>query len=219
MTTRGRTYASATGLSTFAAAVVAMHVLDPGLSIRAQTLSEYVHGPASPLLLVALVAWSVSLAALAWLVASGVRRHPDPLAPIQAAAIFSVSVAVLLLALFPTDRGAELAGQVTDATAAGRVHDLAGLVAIAGFLCAVILGSIRASRTWRWVGLFPVAVAISADAILLALGDPAPGLRQRLLVFMACTWQVLSLLELTAASGELRSTSDRSNEDFRGSTS
>jgi hypothetical protein len=119
----------------------------------------------------------------------------------------------VLVICFATDRGAEVAATVTHRTTPGRIHDVGSALVTASILIAVIADAFRE----RSAGLTSavIAAAVISSALLFALGDPLPGLRQRCLVACACFWQAAVLYRFWTRSA----TSDRSSADSRCSTS
>lgn len=162
-------------------------------------------------------AWAISLLVLSVIT---LRLGGGETAPgstyLQAAALICAGLGACLLACFPTDRGAEVPGVVTHATAAGRVHDLASALVTAGVLVAALVGAARSRNSFRAFTLALLAISISSTVVLLAIGDPLPGIRQRILLGAGCLWQV-ALLWVSYRG--LASTSPRSIPGSRCSTS
>lgn len=218
MPTRVLFWVSAAGLSALVAIVAVQGVVVPGFDPGEQRVSEFAHSPAAALLVVGLLAWSLSLLSLAGLTLAVARSRggPDRLACVQTAALLTAAASIALLAFFPTDRGEEIAAVVSHTTAVGRVHDAASGLAAVGLLAAALVGAVRRNGWVRVVTLALLAAGIASTVILLAAGDPLPGLRQRLLLAVGCLWQVAWLLELR---GEAVATSPRSSAGSRCSTS
>ena len=189
---------STAGLIGFVAVVATQQLLAPNFNPSRQTISEYVHSPPGALMVAGFLAWSVSLAALAGLTnaVGSVRRGSDWMTRLQATALLIAAGAILLVACFPTDRGSEVPGAVTQTTAAGRVHDAASAVATASILVAVLVGAARSRGSVRVLTLLLLSVGTASSVTLLAVGDPAPGVRQRALVATACLWQAVLLFAL-----------------------
>jgi hypothetical protein len=118
--------------------------------------------------------------------------------------------------LLPNDRGIEVAGAVTNATFTGHVHDAASTLSTASLLVAALAGALRRSGSIRVLTLALVVTGIACSVTLLAIGDPVPGIRQRVLLATGCLWQIAWLLMLRA---ETAPTSPGSSGDSRCSTS
>jgi hypothetical protein len=210
----GRIVASALLLGLFLVSVVVQSLLEPAYDPLRQGISEFVHTGSGASALVGFLAWAGSLALLASLVA----RAPRPsrgrrLARFETGLLLGAVFGLVLVIGFATDRGAEAAGEVTQRTGAGRVHDIgSGLVALA-LAAAVILDGIRARAIALTCSI--LAAAVCSSAVLFALGDPLPGLRQRCLVGCACLWQAVVLRRLWGEAP----TSGRSSAGSRCSTS
>jgi hypothetical protein len=208
---------SAAGLLVFAVTVATQGIVVGGFDPAEQTISEYVHS-AGATIVVGFLAWSISLLALAGLtfaVARGCSGR-DRLTWLQAGALLGAAVGVALLALFPTDRGAEVPGAVTHTTVAGQVHDAASALVAVGILVAAVIGAVRYDGSIRALSLSLVAIGAASSVAMLAIGDPLPGVRQRVLVAAGCLWQAVCLLRLRA---EAAATSPRSSAGSRCSTS
>jgi hypothetical protein len=210
-------WVSAAGLAAFVVVVATQSLLAPGFDSARQMISEYVHTSDGPLMTVGFLAWSVSLAALAYLTVVAERWGEDGLmAQAQQACLLVAAVSVLLLACFATDRGAQIPGAVTRATAAGHLHDAASTLASVSLLAAVLIGVRRCHGAAHVPTLLLLALGLASVLVLLAAGDPVPGIRQRALVATACLWQAFWLWELGNRAG---ATSPRSSADSRGNTS
>lgn len=100
-----------------------------------------------------------------------------------------------LITIFPTQAvEGELPRGVPYSTA-GRLHDLGGELLLVGALAAAAALSIRGDvpRRVRVAAGALALVALFGAAALIAVGDPAPGVRQRLLVAAVVAWQGLLL--------------------------
>jgi Protein of unknown function (DUF998) len=209
----GGIVASAYGLAAFLVVVAVQPLLEPSYDPLRQGISEFVHTGAGGLDLFGFLSWAFSLAILAGIVATAPRERGRGRArEAEAAGLGAAAVGLLLVACFATDRGAEAAGEVTHATAAGRIHDLGSALVAAGVLLAVLAEGGRGADCR--LALATIAAAALSSAVLFALGDPLPGLRQRCLVTCACAWQAVVLRRLWREP-----TSGRSSGDSRCSTS
>lgn len=179
-----------------------------------QTISEFVHTDGGGLARLAFLVWAGSLAILAALLAiAAATRQRRRALRLEVTGLGAAVVGLLLVTCFATDRGAEVAGEVTGATTGGGIHDLGSALVSLGISLAVLADAAR-SRNFRLAGVVLSAVLVSS-VVLLALGDPLPGLRQRCLLVAACFWQAILLWRLRR--GGL--TSGRSSAGSRCSTS
>ena len=214
------TWISAMGLLVFIVAMTVQHALVPNADPAKRMLSEYVHSATGALTVIGFLAWSVSLAALARLTAASRPLHgEDLLARLQVAALVVTAAGLLLVGCFPTDRGAETPGAVIHATTTGHIHDAASALVTGGILVAAGIGAARYPGRNRVLTVVLLLIAAASSVCLLALGDPAPGLRQRLLVGIGCLWQVVWLVELHIHLIDEQATSPQSSVDSRCSTS
>lgn len=192
---------AAGGLVVFAVVVATQGLLpEASFDPAHQTISEYAHTSAEPLTMIGFIAWALSWAVLAGL--SSVPSSGSPslhLLTLQRVAFALTAIGLVLVACFATDRGLVEPGVVTHATTEGRVHDAASALATVGILVAASTGAALVSGRVRTLTLLLTSIAIASDVLLLALGDPLPGIRQRILVTAACLWQVIWLTTLWAA--------------------
>jgi hypothetical protein len=207
---------SAVSLATFVVAVSMQPLLVPAYDPLRQQISEYVHTSAGPVMVAGFLAWSISLAALGALLSSERRPGLRWLSSAQVASLFCAAAGAALLACFATDRGARVRGVVTRGTTHGQIHDLASGVVTVGILLAALTGAAQ-SRGWlRTATVALLGVGLASSLAFLAIGDPLPGLRQRVLVASACLWQLTWLIALSRGQA---STWPRSSEGSRCSTS
>jgi Protein of unknown function (DUF998) len=218
MPIRAWTQISAAGLLIFVAIAATQGIVAPGFDPVRQAISEYAHSSAGAAIVVGFLAWSVSLLALAALTftITQSRGEADRLTHLQTGALLSAAVGIALLAPFPTDRGAEVPAVVTHVTVAGQVHDTASAMATIGLFVAALTGAVRNGGSIRVLTLTLVAIGVASSVAQLAVGDPLPGIRQRVLVAAGCLWQAAWLLELRAKAAN---TSPRSSAGSRCSTS
>ncbi len=200
MSLRAWIWVAVVGLVIFVAVVATQGgLLAPSFDPGRQEISEYVHSPAGAAMVVGFLCWALSLAVLASLIAH-VYWTPgggDWPACLQAGALLLAAVAVVVLAIFPTDRGVEIPGVVTHATLTGQIHDAAAASATVGILTAALIGAVRRGGSIRVLGLTLVGIGIASSVVLLAMGDPLPGVRQRALVAVGCLWQAAWLFEVS----------------------
>jgi hypothetical protein len=206
--------ASAASLGLFIAIAVSLGLLvEPSYDPLRQGLSELVHSGAAPLAVLGFLAWAISLAALARLIAGPFAQldRPRPCL-IEAITLCVAAAALLLVAFFETDRGMNEPGVITMSTTTGRIHDLGSALVAASILIAITVDALRERDPRLALGV--IGTALVSSTTLFVLGDPLPGLRQRCLVAAACAWQLAVLHRLSR-----RPTSDRSSAGSRCSTS
>lgn len=192
MSRQGRIVASALALGLFLLAVAVQPLLEPSYDPLRQEISEFAHTDYGAVVLVGFLAWGTSLGLLAGLVV----HAPSPSGRHRAARLESIALVVaafglVLVTLFATDRGVEVAGVVTRHTVAGRLHDAGSALVAISILAAVLADAFR-SRSAALASAV-IAAAVGSSAVLFAIGDPLPGLRQRCLVACACVWQAVVL--------------------------
>jgi hypothetical protein len=181
------------GLTAFVA-IVATQGLLPAASFDPvhQTISEYAHTSAGALTAVGFIAWALSWTALA---GPGSAPSPDRSSPqlltLQRIAFAGAAIGLILVACFPTDRGLVEPGVVLSATTEGRIHDAASALVTVGILVAALTGAVLVGGRVRALTLLLMSIAFATDVLMLALGDPLPGIRQRVLVTAGCLWQAL----------------------------
>lgn len=195
---RATARAAAGTLTVFVTVVMAQHILVPSLDPWRTTVSEYANGPHSELMTVGFVSWTLAFAFSA--VAS--HRLEGSLNRALAWAFGAACVGGLLVTLFHTQAVYARIPVGESLRATGRLHDAgAALIALAlsaGLVRAV--GARELPRKVRSVSAVMMAVVLCDYAILLALGDPVPGLRQRIVIAVAVTWHALMLCHLKPAS-------------------
>lgn len=188
------------GLLAFVAIVVAQHALEPQLTPNRHTISEYANADAGALMTGAFVAWATSLvatSALAWWVGDRGRRRT---AQGLLAALLGVAAAGLLLtAWFPTQTSAGALPPGTRLTNGGRIHNLASGATLLAMLGAVTvsIAAFWGRPRFRWLACAALAISVVASSVLLAIGPPVDGIRQRVLVATACAWQAALIQALT----------------------
>lgn len=176
-----RTYnRSATlGKSALGAAIVALlvaHLVESGLSPKDHQLSEYANGPHGWVFTAAMVLWAIALVAGAPAVGGAVRW-----------CFVVAGAAAVVVATFPTQavRGKVPLG--VERSAGGWLHDRAVLVLSIALVVACLL--VIRDRSRPMMVRVPTAAllgtGVASSVVLLAIGDPAPGIRQRLLVAAA----------------------------------
>lgn len=195
MSRQERRFAAASGLALFLVIVAAQPLLEPSYDPLRQGISEFVHTDSRAVVLIGFVAWAVSLAALASVLSgdeAGDGRGAST--RLEVASLLAAAMGVGLVTLFATDRGAEVAGAVTETTTSGRLHDVGSALITIAILTATLANALRERDPCLAAAV--IAAALCSSAVLFALGDPLPGLRQRCLIACACTWQVAVLWRL-----------------------
>jgi hypothetical protein len=174
--------------------VVAEHFAVPGLSPSSHTISEYVNagGVAGAAMVAGFVVWASSIALTAVLV----RTEHRAIAALLALAV----VGALVTAAFPTQTSAGVIPPGEQRSVAGTLHDLgSGLILVTVVPAALLSLTVIRRPTWFRPSAFAILaiVAVVATA-LLAVGDPAPGIRQRIELTAACGWQLALLAALSS---------------------
>lgn len=179
-------------LATFVAALAAEHLLQPGLSPLTHQMSEYATGPDGALATAAFVAWSLSLAATGRI---ALRAKSSRVLAILLA-LAAIGMATVACFETQTVAGAVPAGGAVTVT--GRLHDLGSAVTSLAIFCAMLALALTRglSRNCKMLAVGFTVVALSVNLALLVVGPEVGGLRQRLLVIIACAWQGAFLLAL-----------------------
>lgn len=189
---QARLILAAVALAIFVVIVATQSLLVPSYDSAHQEISEYVHSSAGGLMVIGFLAWALSWAVLAML-PPATDRDTLWIAGVQRAAFASTALGLIFVACFATDRGTIEPGVVVDSTTAGRIHDAASALVTLSIIVAALAGATLCGPRTKMASLLLVGMGLSADVIMLGIGDPAPGIRQRLLVAAACLWQVLWL--------------------------
>lgn len=187
----GLRVAAAFLLAGFVVAVFALHAVEPRLTPDRHVLSEYARTPSGPLFVVAVLAWSASLLLTALTFRGAVR-----------ALLLIAAAGLLLVAAFETQAVAGSVPPGVAHTVGGRLHDIgAGVATLAIFAAAIVLG-VRSAGRVRSVCFAVIVLAASVQVGLLAVGPSVGGIRQRLLVLLACSWQAAVLTMDTRSPSE-----------------
>jgi hypothetical protein len=118
-------------------------------------------------------------------------------------AVLVAAGGLLLAASFATQTSAGQLQPGVSLTTTGRLHDGGSGIATIALLVGVILSlRLPISHALRQLVLTVLAFAFIADLVLLLIGAGVAGARQRLLVALACGWQLL--LAVLLARGTLR---------------
>jgi hypothetical protein len=175
-------------LAGFVLAVVGEHALEPSLSPVRSVISEYARTGAGDGMRLGFAAWAVSIASLACVTGRLGRR-------VVAAGLAVGAVGDALVCAFTTQAVEARVPEGVARTLTGRLHDVGGELLIGG-LSVAVMATARGPEGRR--ALLPVAVAGVLSVVLLATGDPMPGLRQRVVVAGAVAWQALLLRHLVS---------------------
>jgi hypothetical protein len=173
-------------LLAFLAAVTAQHVLRPDFDPLRHQVSEYAHGRYGWLMTAGFCSWAVSVAATARASGTAVRWM-----------LAIAAASILVVATFETQT---IAGELPPGTARsseGRLHDAGAALATLALLMGAVTSAVQARTTprYRWCAVLLVGAALTANSVLLVVGDGVGGLRQRVVLAIGCVWQMLWLLE------------------------
>jgi hypothetical protein len=189
---RRRPCVAITLLAVFAGIVLLEHALVPQLSPATHMVSEYANSPDGALMVVALIAWAVALGLTAnvvgWPAAGSRHRVSGSAMPWLLAA---AAAGILITACINTQTSAGALPHGVRLAASGRLHDIgSGLATIALFGAAVSsVWAIEDPAAFRPAILVMLSVAVVGDLALLSIGEGVGGVRQRLLLLLACGWQ------------------------------
>lgn len=201
------------GLALFVAVTVAQHALVPQLGPRHHTVSEYANADQGWLMTAAFAAWALALAATA-------LRELSPLHGrwVLAVLLAIASLGLATTAVFATQTSAGLLPPGTMRSTGGALHDLgsgAAQLALLGAVLATILHPAE-PRVMRRLAAALFVSGLAVDIALLALGDPAAGIRQRLLLLVASIWHAALLMtRYPAPSPGIRESSSRATTELR----
>ena len=157
-----------------------LHVLRTDVDPMARPTSDYAHGSAGWLMLVATAGIGVAAIALAVTVRPELRGAAGQ---IGVGMLVFFGVAKVVQAFFPIDR----AGQTT---AAGVVHDTLGNVTF--FILPLAAVCIAVALQARWS--FGLAVALALAAVLVLSGAVGFGLAQRVYLVLGSGWLLVTAL-------------------------
>jgi hypothetical protein len=176
------------GVLAFVTVVLVEHAIDRSFDPTTHEISEYAHGRTGALMTAGFTAWAVSLAATAGVVVLALRS------PLLAVALAVASAGMLLTAGFATQTSAGRLPAGRHLSSAGRLHDIgSGASTVALLVAAVASVGAVADPVFRRRVVALIGVAVCASVVLLAVGPEVAGVRQRVLVAVACVWQVLLL--------------------------
>jgi len=172
----------------FVAAVVAEHVLNPHLDPATHEISEYAKTRTGWVMTVGFALWALSILFLAWAVVTTHVRQSAVLA--VAFFLLAAAVGVVVLSVFETQTSAGRLPAGVRLTASGRLHDVgSGLTSIALWLAAICAALAAGLPGWlRRLSVAVAGLAVVGDVGLLLIGSSVDGVRQRLLIAIACAW-------------------------------
>jgi hypothetical protein len=173
--------ASRTVLALFVACTVVAQLANTGVGPARHMLSELAHGRAGWVMTVGFACWAAALVLGAIVLAGREARGVAALMAIAA-------VGVVVLAVFPTQTVAGELPSGVARTTAGRLHDIGSGVVTIALLTAAITTAVR-RRSVVLAAL--VGAAVIATVVGLAIGPSVGGVRQRVLLLAAVSWQWL----------------------------
>jgi uncharacterized protein DUF998 len=185
------------GLAVFVTIVTFEHLGVSDLSPATHVISEYANAGDRALMTAGFLAWALSLGAVTLLAC--VDRAPGSARNLSIALTTTLGIAATgaaVTACFRTQTSVVPSG--VSRSLAGRLHDLGSGTVTLGLLLAA-LASAAVFETPRWyrrAALALVIFSVATDAALLAVGPSVGGLRQRVLLAAACTWQLLLIAAL-----------------------
>lgn len=190
--------AGAAGALAFLATLVSLHLLDPGIRVVADYVSDYANGPYGGLFATSVVvhgAGNLAMAAGLW------RALGDTRAARQGAVLLGLAAVGLVAGgVFPTDP------PESPATWVGVVHRTAASTSFAVELLAlvVLVPAFRDRPLWRGHALLtrvlsiPAGLALAWLVVAIAKGWP-PGLPERLALAIFLAWELWTGLRLSVS--------------------
>jgi hypothetical protein len=185
-------------LAGFVGAVACQHLLNSALTPSRHMISEYANGRAGWLMTAGFASWALSLAA-----ASVMERRCTTRARAVMSMLLAIAAAgMVVTAIFPTQTVAGMLPAGTTRSVAGRLHDLGSDTTQLALFAAVVTHALdRGLPAWsRRLAAMLLCAGVGTIVVLVAAGDPVPGLRQRVLVLIAVMWQLGWMLAVTASS-------------------
>jgi hypothetical protein len=188
--------AAAALLGIFVVLVVLEHALDPQLSPATHMVSEYANSRDGVVMVVAFLAWAAALGLTAGVVARRASASRHPLARRSMVALLAVAAAgILVAACFNTQTSAGALPPGIRLGTAGRLHDAGSGLAMVALVAAAFASAwaIEDPVAFRASVLVFLALGAVGDLALLFGGAGVAGVRQRLLLVLACGWQAALL--------------------------
>lgn len=186
-------------LAGFVGAVACEHLLNSALIPTRHMISEYANGRAGWLMTAGFASWALSVAA-----ASVMERRSEARARAVMSMLLAIAAAgIVVTAIFPTQTVAGVLPAGTTRSVAGHLHDLGSDTTQLALFAAVATHALdRGVPAWsRRLAATLLCAAVGTIVVLLAAGDPVPGIRQRVLVLAAVMWQLGWMLAVTASPG------------------
>jgi Protein of unknown function (DUF998) len=203
-------------LAVFVVVVAAEHLLVPQLAPASHMVSEYANARAGAVMVIGFFCWAASLGITA-LVAQRYLSvaHRGGAGRLVVWLLALAATGICVTACFSTQTSAGVLPPGTEWTTSGRLHDAGSGVATLALFGAAIAstGAFDDPPAFRrWV-LIALAIAVGLDLVLLALGPEVGGLRQRVLIAIACTWQAAVLARCGKSLGRLGAVADGATTD------
>jgi hypothetical protein len=183
-------------LGVFVGLVALEHALVPQLSPATHMVSEYANSRDGALMVVAFLAWAAALGLTAGVVGAGAAGSEHPLARRSVVALLAVAAAgILVTACFNTQTSAGALPPGVRLGTAGRLHDAGSGLAMVALASAAFVSAwaIEDPVAFRIGVLVFLALGAAGDLALLFGGAGVAGIRQRLLLVLACGWQAALL--------------------------
>lgn len=198
------------GLATFAAAMIALHAIQPSLSPIHEAMSYYVHGPQGWLTTLGLIALGVGSLAITIAIA---RTAQGPRSRLGIVFLTLWSLGAILGGIFSADPPGHWN---QPPSTSGAIHGLAAMIALASFPVASIALTHSVRRDNRWSGfnsillVLAAAVVVSFIAFMASLlpvflrpGPPVLlGLTERILFVAYIAWLVVVAVGLSRITGD-----------------
>lgn len=183
-------------LGVFVGLVGLEHVLVPQLSPATHMVSEYANSRDGALMVVAFLAWCAALGLTASVVGAGAAESGHPLARQSMAALLALAAAgILVTACFNTQTSAGALPAGVRLGTAGRLHDVGSGVAMLALVGGALASAwaVEDPTAFRRGVLVFLALAAAGDLALLLGGAGVAGVRQRLVLAVACGWHAALL--------------------------
>jgi Protein of unknown function (DUF998) len=176
------------GLVGFVAAAVVESFLNPHLDPATHEISEYAKTPTGWVMTVGFTFWALSMMLLAWAVVTARVRRAAVL--VLAFLLLAAAAGVIVLSALDTQTSAGRLPVGVRLTTSGRLHDVgSGLTSIALWLAAICAALDNGlPGCLRRVSVAAATLAVVSDAGLLLIESSVGGVRQRLLIAIACVW-------------------------------
>ncbi len=192
----GKQYATVgvVGVGLFALTLVALHILDPDLSVTNNYISEYAFGEYGWLEQLGNIAMGLGVIGIAL----GLKQTLEPGKRVTASWILMLvgGLGFIVSGLFVTNPiGA------TESTTSGTLHDLGGSLSLLSVLISVwmLRGVFSRDDTYQHFARTQMWLAVlvtTATAALVAFGERQPGLVQRAFVVVVVVWLLVLALRV-----------------------